>query len=721
MNQTLTVNELIEWDYDSKTKTIERILWIDEGNIVTYVININGKTGLPYQRTIAEILEALTSEIAVRVNNDPHLVFVNEDNIGDKEKQIRDKAWNIISTLVARESEPDIFHKSFRGPMIKEVAAKYEITEMTVYKYLRRYWQRGKTKNALLPDYYKSGGWGKRKTVGEKKIGRPRKHASEVDYGINVDEELQRIFRVAIKRFYNTPKKNSLSHAYRMMIKEYFSPEERYEAGVKKPIIDNRKNIPTEMQFRYWYQMDKNVKEESVSRKGAKKFELEDRAVLGSSTVDISGPGAKYQIDATIADIFLVSRYNRQWIIGRPVVYVLIDVYSRLITGVYVGLEGPSWLGAMMAIVNTATSKVQYCKEYGVDISNEDWPCHHMPDYIMADNGEMKSKSAESLLDSLNISLQYAPAFRADWKGIVERHFGVFQGKIKPFVPGYIDKDFQERGARDYRLDAKLDIYQVTQIIIKCILHHNRHHLSKLVRDEMMIAADILPVPIDIWEWGIANCSGRLKTFPEDVVKLSLLPRATARVTGKGITFKGLAYSCEIGIKEYWFEKARKKSWPIQISYDPRIMNNVYIWDPKTRTAEICYLLESHSRYQDKNLDEIIYLIEYEKLANRKGAYSNLQDDCDFAADIEAIVKQGKEMTNATLDKNVSDTARTKEIKSHRKDEKGEIRKNEAFVIGEAKDTKSQIDQTNIIPITNNTSRVNMLKNNQQERGRNDG
>ncbi len=43
-----------------------------------------------------------------------------------------------------------------------------------------------------------------------------------------------------------------------------------------------------------------------------------------------------------------------------------------MVVGIYVGLEGPSWLGAMMALSNAFTDKVNYCKEYDINISQED-------------------------------------------------------------------------------------------------------------------------------------------------------------------------------------------------------------------------------------------------------------------------------------------------------------------------------------------------------------
>lgn len=712
----ITVNQLILWKYSLDEEAIERILWIDEGNIITYAININKEKGMPFKRTVSEIEDALNSEKAFILKDDPLIHIVTDDVISEKAKQIRDKAWDIINPLVAVENEPYIYNRNIRGTLVKEFSQKFSVTEKTIYKYLRRYWQRGKIKNALLPDYYNSGGRGKEKTVGDKKLGRPRKYKDKLGQGININEDTKRVFRVAVARYYHTSKENSLSHAYKMMLKDFFS-ETIFDNGMEKTILRPQNEIPTLTQFKYWYEKEYNIKEKLRSRKGMKKYLLEDRAVLGSSSSGVAGPGSVYQIDATIADIYLVSRYNRQWIVGRPVIYVLIDVFSRMITGVYVGLEGPSWLGAMMALNNATADKVKLCKEYNVEITEEDWPCQHVPETIMADRGELLGKSAESLVEALNIRLQFAPPYRADWKGIVEQHFKIFHGKVKPFVPGFIDKDFRERGAKDYRLDANLDIYQFTQIVIYCVLHHNKRRLSSYVRDEMMISHDIDSIPKDIWNWGIINRSGRLRTFSEDVIKLSLMPKANARVTGRGIIFKGLAYTCTRAIQEVWFEKARKKSWTLEISYDPRNMNNVYLWDSQTRNIDICQLLDSHSRYLDKTLDEIKYLIEYENLSKNKKHHSNLQDDCNLASHIEAIVEEAKAMGDGIM--KTSKTSNAKKIKGiniNRNVEKNKIRKEEAFILEEGYAIKPQIAEHNNSTKPEKMSRLDLLKRKQMER-----
>lgn len=465
MDNYLFTNDLIEWRNSSNNLLIERILWIDEGYTIAFVFDINAKSGFPEPRRVSEILESLSEGLASKLLVDPWARIIRDDDLTDREKERRDKAWGIISSLVAQE--PSIYDRNFRGSSVKQVIENYnfgrtedKLIEKTVYGYLRRFWQRGKTQNALIPDYDNSSGKGKIKGCTEKKRGRPKKYRqdSNIKEGVNVTEEDRKIFRLAIAKFYNTSKRNSLTNAYEQMVKEYYKEDIRYdENGVMKSILKPIYEIPTLIQFRYWYKLEhqNDVEKTITSRKGAKKFALEHRAITGTSKMETTGPGSRYQIDATIADVYLVSKYNRSWIIGRPVVYVVIDVFSRMVTGLYVGLEGPSWIGAMMALANTAIDKVKFCKEYGIDISEEEWPCRHLPDAILGDRGELLGMPIEgNFIPNLHVRIENAASYRADWKGLVERHFSIIHGHVKPFVPGFVDIDFRQRGAHDYRLDS---------------------------------------------------------------------------------------------------------------------------------------------------------------------------------------------------------------------------------------------------------------------------
>ena len=687
MKFPLLVNDLIQHSDQSGKVLTERIIWIDENNVVSFVINVYGDKSLPELKNLKQLRQEIAGGCVDKLDYDPLLNVVRDENLSEKQKMIRDKAWSIIASLVTPEREPFIYYREERWTLITQVAQQNQVTEKTVYKYLRKYWQRGKNRNALLPDYHKSGGRGKPRKSGEKKRGRPRKYASDpqIGVGVNIDEREQKIFRICINRYYHNRKQNSLETAYRLMIKEFYTEDFIYEDGIQKPILIPPGQRPSLAQFRYWYQQEFDIEKTLTARKGAKRYALENRAILGTSTMETIGPGSRYQIDATVADLYLVSRYNRNWVIGRPVIYVIIDVFSRMVAGVYVGLEGPSWLGAMMALVNAATDKVRFCQEYGINISSENWPCSGLPQVILADGGELKGKMVETLIANLNVRVENAAAYRADWKGIVERHFRTIHEYVKPFVPGYVDKDKGQRGVRDYRLDGKLNIQEFTEIVIRCILYHNNeHYLESYDRDEMMIADNVPVKPIDLWRWGISNRSGRLVSFPEDILKLNLMPAGRATVTGRGIRFKGMRYSCDQAIEEQWFDQARSHALEaadkyLDVSYDPRSMNFIYIRFEGGRGFEKCFLLPSEERYRDKSLDEIEYLREYERLTCQRSRGEELQKSVDLAAHIEHIVNGAEKAVNNSHNQKITKTRKVLNMRGRFAAERAELRREQAF------------------------------------------
>lgn len=669
----LSVNELLK---NPSTNATYRVLWIDEGNVIAYVIDIKDPKAIPLLWTVKNIEEDLIQDNLYKIKEDPYLVL---SMIGSslKSLEVRDQAWEMIRDIV--EKEPFAYQKKHRTLLVNKAIKKYSTTYPTIYKNLRRYWQRGKTLNALLPDYYKSGGRGKERVAGQKKRGRPRIYGRE---GINVDGKTKRVFRVALEKYYLTTKKNSLKKAYEMMIKEFYANDFYIdENGILKMEIENPDQIPTLDQFRYWYNKEYTVKESLIARQGRKKYEKDHREILSSSTLETFGPGSRFQIDATIADVYLISRYNRVWIIGRPVVYVVIDVFSRLIAGIYVGLEGPSWLGAMMALANTASNKVAYCKQYGIDIPKAAWPCEHLPKRLLADRGELEGYNVERLITAFRTKVENAAPYRADWKGIVEKYFDIIQARVKPFIPGVVEPDFRQRGTRDYRLDAKLTLEQFTQIMIKqVILHNTNQYLTEYIRTEEMISDDVKPIPIDLWNWGISQNSGNLYYYSEETVKFNLLPRGIGTVTHQGIRFKGMLYGCQQALEEGWFSRARNKgSWRITIIYDPRNVSKIYLLNENYGTFSECYLLDHQERYMNKTLEEVHHLLSYEKMMKKESEYGQLQGEVGFIKDIEKIIKNATKEINTVQATGLSKSERLKEIRQHRKFEKDMLRGEEAF------------------------------------------
>ena len=674
MNEILE-NMLIKASDDGD---IWRILWVSGDKDFAYIFNVNTME-MPSAVSCNELKSKIGDGSFTIQESDPYLTIVTERELSDKERTIRNEIWNFMSSAVT--DEPAVYEKKQRGVMMSAVMSATGKDLKNIHRYLKIYWKRGKTKNAFIPDYRSRGGKGKDYTATKLKRGRPSKYGGS---GINVDDKTKAIFEKAIKKYYHTRDSHTLQYAYDMMIAEHYAQYVTQGDGKKKAILPPIDELPTIRQFRYWYGKMYDIKEKITKRKGETKFNLNHRAILGKSDHGVMGPGAKYEIDATVGDIYLLSRFNRADIIGRPVIYFVIDVFSRMVAGMYVGLEGPSWAGMMMAIANAASDKVKYCAEYGIEITEDEWPCHGVPGTIRGDRGELESKAADALVNSLNVRVEIAPPFRADMKGIVEQHFNTINETTVAFLPGCVKKDDNQRGSDDYRLKAILDIQQLTKIMIQSVLQHNNYHLlESYERTEDMIKDNIAPIPLDIWNWGIKNYAGALRTFPEEAVKLALMPADTASVTPKGILFKGLYYLCERAIAEYWFETARakKKRWRVDISYDPRNMSTIYVRGADG-CVDVCWLSEWQDKYYGKCLYEINYLHETEKLIHHGNASKEMASKAELTAAINGVIAEAEEMARQTVVPK-SKAERTKNIRANRAAEKEQHRKEEAFVLGD--------------------------------------
>ncbi len=717
MEIVLAVNDVLEEKIGEVTRQY-RILWIDEGNIIAFIIEISDEdSGLPEKEKINDIKWAIMTGEAKKLENDSWMKVIPDEELSDSEKDSRDKNLAIITPLV--EKVPDIFQRETRGKMIQVAAQKNGVTVKTVYSVLRKYWRRGQNKTAAVPDNENKGGRGKTKKAGAKKRGRPRIWGT----GINVDAQVEKHFEAAYNKYY-LGEGLSIPDTHKLMLRDYYGVDVRYdEKGRRWVILDEMDNVPSLIQLRYWREKNRDYEKEIRSIYGDIEYDTNRRPVLGSSTAETFGPGSRFQIDATVGDIYLVSRHNREWIIGRPVIYIVIDVFSRMIVGFFVGLEGPSWIGAAMALANTASDKVKFCKDYekyDVNITADDWPCNYLPKKIMSDRGELAGKNLEPLLENLGVFSEVAAPYRPDWKGIVENQFNLINQKVRPIVPGTFDRDLLDsRVGPEYRLDARLDIEQFTAIMILYIIRHNKRYMHSYDLDPQMIADGVTRTPLEIWRWGIRNRSGRLQQRPENIIKLCLMPTDKASVTKEGIKFKNMRYTSVQAIKGKWFEKAaNKKGWKEKICYDPRNMNYIYIPGPGYRSYEVCRLMDHQAQYRDKSIYEIEYWSKYQELVWKQNEKTYNQDDIDLIAGIDHIVEKASKMTEQAINPDASKASRLARICKNRDFEKQQLREEQAFDIsGDKIISLGEDNVTNLVENEEQASpnEIDFLKRKQKE------
>src|SRR5260221_7983989 len=175
--------------------------------------------------------------------------------------------------------------------------------------------------------------------------------------------------------------------------------------GFVPPLRPAADDLRTLSQYRYWYRKGTDLARSDASRKGLPASDAGKGAVLGPLWQTIPSPGCQFEIHVVIGDIYLVSMLDRLRILGRPVIYIVVDVFSDLIVGVSVSLEGPSRQGTMLALENMAHDKVAYCREYGVDITEDAWPSHHLPKAILANRSELLPENADIRMNALSIPI----------------------------------------------------------------------------------------------------------------------------------------------------------------------------------------------------------------------------------------------------------------------------------------------------------------------------
>ncbi|MBB6715377.1 Mu transposase C-terminal domain-containing protein [Clostridium gasigenes] len=670
----ITINSVFKY-FDG-----ERIRIIDIIEEYVYLVNIDAVTSMPRKELIKTINEEIDAEKLIAIK-DPFARIINESDLSKIQIYKRDEDWNFISKYW-EVNKNEILEKNSRNNILEKTSNSSNLSLSKVKKIFSRYWQRGMNKNSLLPDYINSGGKGKEKKLSDNKVGRPKRadYNGDIVQGINITDDIKKHFEIAINKYYRNKNKISLKETYTLILRDFYSDGYKENNEIRHKVWD-KSRIPTYDQFYYWFKKSQDIKKDIIFRESGKEFDLKYRHLTSNSTIETDGPGTRFQIDATIADIYIVSALNRERIIGRPIVYAIIDVFSRLITGIYVGLEGPSWIGAMMALDNMLSDKVEFCEKYDIQIIEQQWPAKHLPDIIIADRGEFEGYSPENLINNLNIKIENTSPYRGDLKGIVERNFRTLNEKVKHKTPGAIQKEFRKRGDQDYRLDATLTLEEFTKIYINIVLHHNNKIIEKYPIEKTMIEDEVVPTPSNLWYWGIENKKGRLKTVNKEILRLNVLPKGKASISRAGIRFKGLSYSSEKAIREQWFVKPTGRS--ISIVYDPRNINKIYIPYDNGLGYDECYLMEASCQYKNCILEEIIFNQELLLELKAKSLREQNQINIDLDDEIEKIVKEAKKEKQQAISYEQSKNKKLKGIKNNRSVEKEVNRVAEAFHLGE--------------------------------------
>ena len=391
-------------------------------------------------------------------------------------------------------------------------------------------------------------------------------------------------FRWALNKYFYKSNKISLSQAYKRLIRAKYLDDEG-------KIVQNS---PKFHQFKYFYYKHRNESNYIISRLGRGEYDRNYRPLLGEGVREKFTTIGYGMLDSTICDIYLVNEEGK--LIGRPVLTACIDAYSGMCLGYSLGWEG-GIKSLRKLMLNVISDKVELCKKFGINITQEEWNCSMIPHKLITDMGTEYAGETFSQLTDLGIEIINLKPYRPEMKSVVERFFGLIQDSFKDELinNGVVLKDFGDRGATDYRKNACLTLDQFEKVILLCVIHYNCGRIIELPYG----CSGIKSHSKDLWNYLLEDNKNNFISVTKKELELVLLPRCTACFKRSGLLVNNLRY------KAVGFTNDYLKGGAVQVAYDP--FNVTHVWLIKNDEYIEFELINKH--FEGMNLDETKQLV----------------------------------------------------------------------------------------------------------------
>lgn len=322
-----------------------------------------------------------------------------------------------------------------------------------------------------------------------------------------------------------------------------------------------------------------------------KHMKNEDNQSNGRDDNRINGPGELYSIGCTEApDTYLLHPWKRELILGKPWVYLAVDVFSGLIAGVYVsftpyGTNGTS--AVKLVLENAIRNKADWCKELGIQVSDSDWPASGLPKAICLDCGEFTGSEFHGLAASLGVEVAYSIPGRVGIESVLSQ---VLKSLDHPHQhsthscseskPGTSIMEVPEAG-------CNRTMMPFTKALTVAIINYNLNERPKIRFPSEMVAAGVEPRPVQIWTWGMVSGTGALRQERASL-RIRLFPVDQAFITRKGICSKGLYYWNASTMSDRFFAAAAVHCHrKLEVRYDPSRVDQIFVPVPKNGEVQV--------------------------------------------------------------------------------------------------------------------------------------
>ena len=344
----------------------------------------------------------------------------------------------------------------------------------------------------------------------------------------------------------------------------------------------------------------------ALRRRGRKDLARNQYDPIRGKFPGADSPLAYVQIDHTQADIILVDEHKRQPI-GRPWLTMALDVYSRMVVGLYITYEKPSYMSVGMCMANAICAKGDYMQSLGVV---GEWPVWGKPGTLHADNAkEFRGAKLKRAADEYDIDLQWRMVLKPHYGGHIERLMGTMATEIKK-IPGKTFSNIQQRKGYDSEAEAVMTLREFEAYLVDFIV--NKYHARK--------HGDLGTSPLAQWKRGVLGDDTTrgvgimpVPTNPERI-RLDFLPFTERTIQPYGVRKDHIDYydpvlDPYIGAVEADTGQKRK----FLFRYDPSDISGLYFLDPSDkRYIRIPYRDVSHQPISEWELRKALAALKAE-------------------------------------------------------------------------------------------------------------
>lgn len=590
-----------------------RVLTLRQDSDEVALIDLRKVNCFPFWSLLGHLRDQIETGKLVEIR-DPMLPTLRTDrDLRAAEVTERDRRWKIIEPIVASPHRDDLSDWARRQAVAARLldlktigdARFSRVRQDKVLSYLRLYWCYGQTFSALVPSYSQRGAAGRARPAppdGPKR-GRPRIGVERHGIvGVNVTAEVLKKIEAGYKLF--KPQGMSDRQIWRKTL-ETFSGEETIIGGLPAllpPLTGKEFSLG---QWRYHVRKLFDASSRFRMEHGDILFAQTARPKFGTTKEMVSGPGSIYQIDATVGDIYLRCADDPKMYVGKPVIYLVLDMYSHMIVGFFAALAGPSWEIARMALENAFSDKVELYDSLGITITPSDAPAFGICKGLMGDRGwDHLSKAAGAAAKSLGYKISNLPPFRPDLKGLVEGAFDIVNEEMIRWAPGAWRR--RTPGEKRNPLDGAYTLHEFTQFMAIQIAKHNNTRVVLNPPVDWDATKGRAPTPTMLWNHG-CEMHGAPEIRDINWLRANLMPVGKAKESRGGLNFRGIRFVPPPERKDLHVSHAaiRGRKWrQIEIRWHPGRTDAILVPCSRREGFVIYYRHPDDKRFDNQTFDE---------------------------------------------------------------------------------------------------------------------